>query len=96
MAIHKIADHIGVKLSTEAVDKIALFSKFKNCQKKSTLNRFESHEGKGEFIRKGKVGDWVNHFTSELTAEFDAWIRQELTRLDITDPEIVSHFQIQD
>ncbi len=98
MAIHKIADHIGVKLSTEAVDKIVLFWKFENYQKKSTLNRFESqwNEGKGEFIRKGKVGDWVNHFTPELTAEYDAWIRDELARLNITDPEIVSYFQIQD
>jgi hypothetical protein len=42
------------------------------------------------------VGDWVNHFTSELTAEYDVWIREELARLDITDPEIVSYFQIQD
>jgi hypothetical protein len=61
------------------------------------LNRFESqwwNEGKSEFIRKGKVGDWVNHFTSELTAEYDVWIREELARLDITDPEIVSYFQI--
>jgi hypothetical protein len=99
VAIHKIAEHIGVKLSTEAVDKIASFGKFENYQKKSTLNRFESqwwNEGKGEFVRKGQVGDWVNHFTPELTAEYDAWIREELTRLDITDPEIVSYFQIQD
>ena len=72
--------------------------RFESSKTTSTLNRFKSqwNEGKGEFIHKGKVGDWVNHFTPELTAEYDAWIREELTRLDITDPEIVSYFQIQD
>jgi hypothetical protein len=93
VAIHKIADHIGMKLSTQTVDKIASLGKFENYQKKSMLNSFESqwwNEGKGEFIRKGQVGNWVNHFTPELKAEYDAWIREELARLDITDPVIVS------
>jgi hypothetical protein len=96
--IHRIADHIGAQVTDEEVQKIDEFVQFENFKKKSSMNQKSAmwNDGKGEFVRKGKVGDWVNLFTPELTAEYDAWIREELARLNITDPEIVSYFQLAD
>ncbi len=97
-AMKRIVDHIGANVTDEELKRIDEFVQFENYKKKSIMNKQSAmmNEGKGEFIRKGQVGDWVNLFTPELTAEYDAWIREELARLDITDPEIVSYFQIQD
>ena len=35
-------------------------------------------KSKGSFIRKGIVGDWKNHFTPEMNAEWDPWIEENL------------------
>ena len=96
-AIQKIAGHVGVSLTPEALEKIDAFAKFENYKKKSTVNKPIPmwNEGKGEFVRKGQVGDWVNMFSPELTSEYDSWIREELARLDITDPQIVGYFKLQ-
>jgi len=53
------------------------------------------YEGKGEFLRKGVVGDWISLFTPPLTQEYDAWIREQLIRLRITDPKIAAYYQLQ-
>ena len=96
-AIQKIAGHVGVSLTPEALEKIDAFAKFENYKKKSAVNKPSAFwkEGKGEFVRKGQVGDWVNMFSPELTSEYDSWIREELARLDITDPQIVGYFKLQ-
>ena len=41
---------------------------------------------KGEkvaFMRKGQVGDWVNHFTPELEKRFDEWEKRSLKGSDL-------------
>ena len=32
----------------------------------------------GQFIRKGTVGDWRNHFSSPMNLEWDEWINEHL------------------
>ena len=36
-----------------------------------------SKNGK-QFIRKGQVGDWQNHFTPEMNQQWDPWIAKQL------------------
>ena len=35
------------------------------------------------FMRKGQVGDWVNHFTPDLEKRFDEWERNWLSNSDL-------------
>ena len=37
----------------------------------------------GRFIRKGKTGDWKNHFSPELNARIDQWIETNLAGTDL-------------
>ena len=45
-------------------------------------------------IRKGVVGDWVNHFTKDMNTEFNAWIVGSLQKIGIQDSEVVKYFQL--
>ena len=31
-----------------------------------------------QFIRKGQVGDWQNHFTPEMNQQWDPWIAEQM------------------
>ena len=38
-------------------------------------------ESDGPFLRKGKVGDWKNHFTAEQTRRFDELCQQHFANV---------------
>jgi hypothetical protein len=65
------------------------------------------HKGRGQFIRKGIVGDWRNHFSLELNKvisdsgpmtwspkEYDAWIRRNLDSMGVADPKVRDYFAL--
>jgi hypothetical protein len=72
--------------------------KFDNYQKTSSLNMESSnwYSGKGEFIRKGIVGDWVNYFTDELAMEYDKWIVEQCHNICIEDNNVLDYFCVSD
>ena len=68
--------------------------KFDNFQKMSSSNKKNPNwkEGKGQFIRKGIVGDWRNHFTADLNAEYNSWIAKSLEKIGIDDQTVRDYF----
>ena len=72
------------------------FMKFDNFHKASTSNKKNPNwkEGNGQFIRKGIVGDWMNHFTKDLNTEYNTWIVKSLDTIGIQEPEVVGYFKL--
>ena len=62
--IRNIAEFIGKPLDDDTVNKIAEKVSFKSMKTDQKLN-FKHDTLKGDFIRKGIVGDWMNYFTEE-------------------------------
>ena len=71
----------------------------RNYKKISSMNKVmrpEFKEGRGEFTRKGEVGDWLNHFDETSNKVWNAWILENLGKIGITGEEhehIVKLFQ---
>ena len=78
-AVKKIAKFIGFNLKEEVIDTVVKKSTFQSMKDNPTTNpnivepiRLLFKPGEQQFLRKGIVGDWRNHFTPEQNAEFDA------------------------
>ena len=50
-------------------------------------------EGRGEFIRKGEVGDWINLFDEATNNVWNAWILENLERLGISEEPVRKLYQ---
>lgn len=92
--IKKIMDHIGYTLEEEKVTELNEAMTFGNYKKISSMNAMKGmfNEGKGEFTRKGVVGDWVNYFDGELNQTWNGWIQKNLESLGITEDERVAGY----
>lgn len=74
--IHKIALFLGYSLSDEKIKTIVHNTTFDIMSKNKDVNRSLSVEG--QFLRKGKVGDWKNWLTVAQSETMDAWIAAKL------------------
>ncbi|XP_070822534.1 sulfotransferase family 2, cytosolic sulfotransferase 3 isoform X2 [Chaetodon trifascialis] len=82
-ALRSLSDFLGSNLSEEVIQKIAEHCSFKTMKVNSMSNfslvpKVLMDSDKSPFLRKGVVGDWKNHFSSEQLARFTSVIRQEL------------------
>lgn len=93
-AIRDIAKHIGYSLTEDQLDRIDDYCRFENMSKTCPMNKPLPmfHENRGSFLRKGKVGDWTSHFSTELAQEWDQWATEELDKIGVEDKEIRSYF----
>jgi len=94
--IKDICKFIGYELSEEQINKLDDFLQFDNYQKASSQNKKVPNwkEGKGQFIRKGIVGDWMNHFNKDLNDVYNEWISKSLEKIGIQDSEVVGYFTL--
>ncbi|KAI9563009.1 hypothetical protein GHT06_010465 [Daphnia sinensis] len=87
--IEKVAAFLGKSLSEEQLVALTEHLKFENFQKNESVNnesgkKTGAFNQEGRFIRKGKTGDWKNHFSPELNVRIDEWIEKNLTGTDLT------------
>ena len=68
--IKQIAMFLGRELNEETVDRIAAITSFKSMKTNANLT-FKHELVKGDFMRKGVVGDWKNYFSPEQVKEMD-------------------------
>ena len=76
-AVKKIASFMGYDLKEEVIDTITEKTTFQSMKANPATNfewpeTYDRVPDEQPFMRKGEVGDWTNHFTSEQNAEFDA------------------------
>ena len=80
-AVKKVAEFIGYDLEEDVIDTVVEKSTLQSMRDNPATNPNKvDHErpvplyrpGEQQFLRKGIVGDWRNHFTPEQNAEFDA------------------------
>ena len=92
--VQKMTDHIGYSLEEEKVTELCEAVTFSNYRKISSMNakKDKFNEGKGEFTRKGVVGDWVNYFDEDLNSCWNDWIQRNLDNIGITEERVTSYF----
>ncbi|XP_078614568.1 sulfotransferase 1A3-like isoform X1 [Branchiostoma floridae x Branchiostoma japonicum] len=84
--VKKLADFVGRKLPSTTIDKIAEHCSFRSMSKNPMTNYSKHPEQRcrfdttnSEFIRKGIVGDWKNHFTDIQNEAFNKVLEEKLS-----------------
>ena len=87
-AVAKIAKFVGQDISQDLVDEIAHKTTFANMKRDSSanyewMNKHRRSTGT-DFMRKGVIGDWKNHFTPKQAARLDAVYDERMKGTGIT------------
>ena len=74
-AVRSVAGFLGQDLTDDEIERVAQASTFGSMKKdpRTSMQMWDEEQRRPgmPFMRKGKVGDWQNHFTSALTKTFD-------------------------
>lgn len=87
--LKRMASFLGKSYTDQQIDQLSSYLHIDNFRKnpavncESGLTGLMMNKGGDSFIRRGKVGDWLNHCTPELDAKFEAWIEKQLKGSDL-------------
>lgn len=79
--IRKLCDFLDLSRSSEEIEKVKLATMFDNMKenKMITYTSVKLMDQKvSPFLRKGKVGDWRNHFIASQNEEFEDHYKQKM------------------
>lgn len=77
-SIRRIAEFLEVPSNDALVDRVATGCNFKSVKDSALKLIANGAQGDVSHLRKGKVGDWKNHFSVELREQFEAEVRRQL------------------
>jgi len=87
--IRRVAEFLGKSYADEQVDKLASHLHFDNFKNNPFTNRENEKDlgyqrkDRGNFVRKGKTGDWKNYFTPEMNAKFNRFMAEAMKGTDL-------------
>merc|ERR1712232_1292222 len=78
--VWKVSQFLGARLSSYQTAAIVEHTSFDQMRANPMTNAatMPKIKGEGEFMRKGKVGDWKNYFSAEQNERMEAWITEHL------------------
>ncbi|XP_069830982.1 amine sulfotransferase-like [Dendropsophus ebraccatus] len=87
-AVKKICKFVGINLDEKAIDTVVEKATFTNMKHDPVANyKFIPSDlldhSKGDFLRKGTVGDWKNHMTVAQNEMFDKVYKEKMGDLPI-------------
>lgn len=89
--IRKMADFIGCPLDDSALQRVVEATSFASMRSNPATNmehRVKDSVIKGDFMRKGQVGDWKNYFSEEQSGYIEDQCSRILTPLGLTFDEL--------
>jgi len=86
--IQSLCHFLDHPLAEGKVDELVENLKFDKMKKNMAVNMVgkENDKPKGEFMRKGIVGDWKNHFDEETEKRWNQWIEKNIQGKNIIIP----------
>lgn len=80
--IVRIAEYLEIPATDEEIDRVLLYSSFDSMKEQAK----EKGGDFNEHLRKGKSGDWRNHFSPELVEQFRARYNAEMAGTGLVYP----------